>query len=388
MSIAYLSQGRLYLQQPERPLKEIESDFGKQLQQRRLQIQRKQALKNRGIQAMTRSPQVLQQIDQQAEALVPVSISSLCALPDNELIYSLESDDMGGLFRFEVECDRENRLFHNTEFRVRYLDFDPEQNLLACTKLYKTGSVNLATMKPDAVRPQDLTEGDSLDLAPKWTGKRSLVYQSAGISRNGKGFITGRAPFSIEKLDAESQQITTLAEDPKSDLLGPQMDADGRLYYIRRPYKVNMGGFSLLKALKEILLIPFRLLLAIVGFFNAFSNLFTGKPLITADTREEVDKQTTLQAWGEALSPENRAKRHQEDADAPALVPKTWELVRQGVQGVPEVLATSVLSYDLGSDGAVVYTNGSGIYELAADATSAKPKRIALGKLIEVVKFI
>lgn len=396
MPIAYLSQGRLYLHTPEAPLKEIESDFGKQFQARRLQIQRKQALKNQGIQAMTQSPQVLKQLDQTAEALVPVSITSLCALPNNELIYSLEADEMGGLFRFEIARDRESRLFHNTDFRVSYLDFDPEQNLIVCTKAYKTGSINLATMKPDAVRPEDLTEGDSLDLAPQWVsgvndspakeaGNRALIYQSAGISRNGQGFVTARAPFTIEKLDPTRQQITTLAEDPKSDLLGPQMDSTGRLYYIRRPYKARLGSFSILKALKEICLIPFRLLLAVLGFFNAFTQLFTGKPLITADTYEKVDSRKKLQVWGEALSPENTGKKNKEDADAPALVPQSWELVRQGMQGVPEVLAKSVLFYDLADDGSVVYTNGSGVYHVSTDG---KTQRITKGKMIELVKFI
>ncbi|MEL6261545.1 MAG: hypothetical protein AAFR12_10810 [Cyanobacteria bacterium J06626_6] len=385
MPIAYLSQGRLYLHRSEAPLKEIESDFGKQLQQRRLQIQRKQALKNRGIRAMTQSPQSLQQEEALPEAVVPVSITSLCALPEGELIYSLEAEDLGGLFRFELDSDRENRLFHNTDFRVSYLDFDPEQGLIACTKTYKTGSVNLATMKPDAVRPKDITEGDSLDLAPTWVGDQALVYQSAGISRNAQGYISGRSPFSIEKLDSQLAQVTTLAEDPKSDLLGPQMDSDGRLYYIRRPYKARLVGFNLLQALKEICFVPFRLLLAILGFFNSFTMFFTGKPLITADTYEKVESQKKLQAWGEALSPEKINRKHQQDADAPALVPKTWELVRQGMQGVPEVLATSVLSYDLAVDGSVVYTNGSGVYLIKEDG---KAQRLLVGKLIELVKFV
>ncbi|MEM9090790.1 MAG: hypothetical protein AAGC93_18835 [Cyanobacteria bacterium P01_F01_bin.53] len=383
--IAYLSQGRLYLHTEGTPLKEIESDFGKDLQQRRLQIQRKQASKNRGIQSMTQSPQMLKQMEQQAENVSPVLITSLCTLPDNDLIYSLESEDMGGLFRYNNEKKRETRLFHNTDFQVSYLDFDPEQNLIACTKAYKTGSINLATMNPDAVRPQDITEGDSVDLAPKWIGNKALVYQSAGVSRNEKGFITARAPFSIEKFDPVAQDIITLAEDPKSDLLGPQIDRDGLLYYIRRPYKARMGSFGILQALKAILLVPLRLVLAIWGFFNSFTMMFTGKPLITADTKQKMEPQQKLKAWGEMLSPENQNKKHSTDADAPSLVPKDWELVRQGVQGIPEVLATSVLAYDLADDGQVVYTNGSGVYVINP---AGKSERVTVGKMIESVKFI
>jgi hypothetical protein len=385
LQIAYLSQGRLYLHRDGEALKEIESEFGKDLQQRRLQIQRKQLMKNRGIQSMMMSPQMLKQMDQQAEAVIPVNITSLCSLKDDELLYSLEADNMGGLFRFNLEKERETRLFHNTEFQINYLDFDPQQNLIACTKAYKTGSINLATMNPDAVRPQDITEGDSVDLAPRWVGNKALIYQSAGVSRNEKGFIMGRSPFSIQKLDPTHPDIQTLAEDPKSDLLGPQMDAAGLLYYIRRPYKSAVGSMGLVRSLKEILLIPFHFLLAIWGFFNSFTVMFTGKPLIAADTQQKIEPQHKLKAWGEALSPENQKKKHRDDIDAPALVPKDWELVRQGTQGVPEVIATSVLAYDLAPDGSVVYTNGNGIYQISA---SGQSQRVIMGKLIESVKFI
>lgn len=385
LRIAYLSQGRLFLHREGLPLKEIESDFGKQLQQRRLQVQRKQAMKNRGIQSMMMSPQMLKQMEQQAEATSPVLITSICALDNGQLAYSLESEDMGGLFRFDLETDRETRLFHNTDFHVSYLDFDPGQNLIACTKAYKTGSINLATLRPDAVRPMDITEGDSVDIAPRWIGNDALVYQSAGVGRNEKGYVGARAPFAIEKFDPANQSINTLAEDPKSDLLGPQMDKNGLLYYIRRPYKAGYASLSVLQALKEVLLVPWRFVMAIWGFFNSFTMMFTGKPLITADTQQKMTPQTKLKAWGEALSPQNQNKKHQKEADAPALVPKTWELVRQGVQGVPEVLATSVLSYDLAADGHIVYTNGSGVYVIEPDGTSS---RLTVGKLIESVKFV
>ncbi|MFK8184037.1 MAG: hypothetical protein AB8B99_11735 [Phormidesmis sp.] len=385
LQIAYLSQGRLFLHQEDAPLKEIESDFGKQLQQRRLKVKRKQVMRNQGIQAMSMSPQMLKQMQQQAEATSPVFITSICALDDGQLAYSLESEDMGGLFRFDPKTDRETRLFHSTDFHVSYLDFDPQQNLIACTKAYKTGSINLATLQPDAIRPMDITEGDSVDIAPRWIGHKALVYQSAGVSRNEDGYVGARAPFSIEKFDPVHQSISTLAEDPKSDLLGPQMDESGLLYYIRRPYKAGYAALGVLPALKEVLLVPWRLVMAIWGFFNSFTVMFTGRPLITADTQQKMTPQTKLKAWGEALSPQNQHKKHQKEADAPALVPSSWELVRQGVQGVPEVLATAVLSYDLAADGRIVYTNGSGVYLIEPNGKSS---RVTVGKLIESVKFV
>ena len=48
----------------------------------------------------------------------------------------------------------------------------------------------------------------------------------------------------------------------------------------------------------------------------------------------------------------------------PSLVPADWQLVRRSPNGAEQVLATSVASYDIGADGAVVYTNGRGVFAI------------------------
>lgn len=385
--IAYLSQGKLYLQH-QGTLREIESEFAQSVQQRRLQMQRSKAWKDRGLRSMTMPPAMAKQLEQQAEATIPVLITSLCTAQPGKLMYALEADDLGGLFQFEPQTQREERLFHNTEFRVSDLDFSLEHNLVACTKTYKTGVANLATLNPASVRPKDITEGDSLDLAPRWvsgTQKKAIVYQSAGVRRNSEGFVIDRAPFMIEKLDFEQQEVITLAEDPKSDLLGPQLDANGQLYYIKRPYRSPRTTFNLVQFLKDLLLLPLRLLYAIFQFFNAFSQMFTGKPLMTADRPQKVEPQPQLRTLGGWITLENLPKKHVGEADAPALVPPTWQLIRQGARGVPEVLAKSAIAYDLAPDGTVVYTNGSGIYIIHPDG---KRERALVGKWVDTVKLL
>ena len=76
--IAYLAQGKLYLQEAENQFREIKSEFGQSIQRQRLQVQRRNAWKDRGIRSMMMSPQAMAQLEQQAEAVVPVAISSLC----------------------------------------------------------------------------------------------------------------------------------------------------------------------------------------------------------------------------------------------------------------------------------------------------------------------
>ncbi|MEM9538272.1 MAG: hypothetical protein AAGA60_02045 [Cyanobacteria bacterium P01_E01_bin.42] len=380
--IAYLARGKLYLQQDNKQFREIQSEFGQSIQRQRLQVQRQQALKDRGIRSMIMPSEAIAEQDRQAEAVTPVSITSLCNSPEGKLFYSLEAAEMGALFRFDPGRDREDRLFHNANFRISHLDYSSQHDLVACTKTYPTGIVNIATLSPNSVRPQDITEGDSIDLAPRWLPKeKAVVYQSAGVSRNSQGFVSDRTPFSIEKLDFAKQDLISLAQDPKSDLLGPQIGSDGLLYYIRRPYKSFQRSFSLWRFIQDIFLIPFRLVYAIFQFFNMFTQSFTGKPLMAAGTRQKVEPKR-MKVWGDWLDLDKLPKKHSEDGDAPPLVPATWELVRQGQQGTPEVLAKSVLAYDLAPDGTIAYTNGSGIFLLPPQG---KREKVAIDRLIEAI---
>jgi hypothetical protein len=82
----------------------------------------------------------------------------------------------------------------------------------------------------------------------------------------------------IEKLDFKKQDIETLAEDPKSDLLGPQTDTQGYLYYIRRPYRTQSNSLGFWPLLKQVLLVPVRLAQAIYGFLDFFTRFYEVDP--------------------------------------------------------------------------------------------------------------
>ena len=118
----------------------------------------------------------------------------------------------------------------------------------------------------------------------------------------------------------------------------------------------------------------------------------TGQPLINATTRQKTERKP-LRTLGGMFLPQNLPKKHAGEADAPAMVPPSWQLVRQEVQGMPEVLAKSVLAYDLAPDGSVVYTNGSGVYKIRADGNGGWVKarsheRLLVGQFIESVTVL
>jgi hypothetical protein len=388
-AIAYISQGKLYLWSADRPVREVESEFGRGVQERSQRAQAQKAWKNRSLMDMMMPAGMAQQMQaQQQEAVVNISITSICKAAAGKLLYALESNQVSGVFGFDPSRDRENRLFHNADFRVGHLDLHPETDVIACSTHYKNGGVNIATMPIDGSRPRDITEGDSIDLAPRWVpgAKRALVFQSAGIARDGDGFMRDRAAYTIEQLDFDKQDVITLAEDPKSDLLGPQLDDQGWLYYIRRPFNERRKPMGIGQFLKNIVLIPVRFFQAIYGWMDFFTQRYAGKPLMSANADRQAVDPKFIKAWGDWISPQALQKGNKKvDAEAPSLVPDTWELVRQGATGTPEVLASGVLHYDLSDDGTIVYTNGSAIFQITPQGDR---QRLFVGKLIEFLAVI
>ena len=252
---------------------------------------------------------------------------------------------------------------------------------VACSVRHEFGTANIAVRPDEESGFSEVTEGDSLDTAPRWVpgGGRRLVFQSAGVGRDRDGHFAGLSPFAIQQLDLDSGELVTLAEDARHDLLTPQKTGDGTLYFIRRPYGT---GHELhpVRFMKDVALFPFRLAFAIFQYLQFFSMRYTGRKLTTAGGAKgrEMDLKRMM-IWGNVVSAE-RAGRG--GVEAPDLVPKTWQLVRRRPDGTEEVAARGVLAYDLASDGSVVYSNGSAIQVLDP---SGRARRLVVESMIEQV---
>jgi len=142
---------------------------------------------------------------------------------------------------------------------------------------------------------------------------------------------------------------------------------------------------SVLGALKDTALFPFRMAHAIFQFFNFFSMRYTGKPLATgkgAAQRQPDLKQ--MMVWGNLIDADRAARENQlGQTDAPDLVPSSWQLVRRSPDGETQVLAKGILSFDIADDGALVYSNGSAIHRRPGGG--GREERILVGKMIEQV---
>ena len=385
-SYAYLSQGQLHLKLGDDPVRPIDSKFGESVRERAAQIHSRNSWKTQGTGAQFMSGSLLWggQPGDPTDIRVDITgISSGCK--PGELFYSLSTDDIGGVFLLRDRASDELRLLHTADFRVRRLAAGPGQDSVACVVHHKGEQSCIAVMRADGTDMRDVTQGDTIDDAPHWVpgSARELVFQSAAIGRNRAGFAVTQAPFAIHKLDPEAGTVTTLAEDPKFDLLTPQFANDGSLYYIRRPYRDPNQPPSPWRAALDLVLLPFRLLYAIFQFLNFFTVRYTGNTLTTTgNARQKHADLRKMMVWGNLLDADKAADRA--DDGTPALVPKNWELIRRK-GATEEVIAKGVLCYDLYSDGSVLYSNGSGIYHLDQNGSV---ERLAKDALIEQVVAI
>ncbi len=180
-------------------------------------------------------------------------------------------------------------------------------------------------------------------------------------------------PSTIVQLDAKSGALSTLAEAPGFDLCQPRVGADGALYFVRRPW-AGEASTSFVDVLLGVLLLPWRLLTAIAGFFNFFSLRYSGKPLLGGrDARSREADIRRMMLWGNLAAAQQEALDQVTEEQLKAVrAPSDWVLVKRSSAGVEEVLLKGVAAWDLLADGTVVFTDGVDISALAPEGAVTK----------------
>ena len=355
--LAYISQGQLYMQ-GDGASRILESPFGRSLRDRAIQIYNRNAWKTqgRGGQALSSAVHACPERDPGEFRIAITSVAR--GLNPGELLYTLETDEISGVFA-RNDAGAEQRLFHTADFRVRHLDARPNGDEFAVSIYHRNGSANVAVLKTDGSDLTEVTDGESADEAPCWApgpGRR-LVFQSAGLARDPRGRYAGRGPSSVQQLDLDTGEISCLVQDDNFDFLWPRMAADGSLYYIRKPNCRAPQSATPWAALEHTVLLPFRILWVIGKLIDLFVERRTGRPIFAA---KDVP--------GGAAKP-----------------PSSWLLMRQTPQsaGQAEMVADGVLSFDLGADGSVVYSDGFDVYRIPA--TGEPAAKILAGAGVELI---
>jgi hypothetical protein len=385
-TIAWLAQGKVRVQKPGEAPRTVESRFGQSIRERAVRAQQRHSWKTQGADEKFLAGALLWGRSPRDPSAVRVGITSLCrgAAP-GQVLYSLETDDLCAVLSLENLGEEERRLWNKNDKRLSHLCVGPAGSI-ACSVRYPFGTANVAVRLDEDSGFSEVTEGDSVDAAPRWVpgpGHR-VVFQSAGVARDRNGNFAGLGPFGIQQLDIDSGEMHTLAEASGKDLLTPQMTEDGTLYYIRRPY-ITGREFHPWRTLLDVVLFPLRLAYALFHFLEFFSMRCSGKKLTRAGGAPGgATDLKDMMIWGSRVAAERAAETSTHE-EAPDLVPKSWELVRQTPGRNPEILAKGVLAFDLGQNGCLVYSNGNAIFLREADG---KTERLHVERLIEQVAVV
>jgi hypothetical protein len=343
--LACISQGQLSLQ-GDGGGQILESPFGRSLRERAVQIYNRNAWKTqgRGGQSLSRALRAPTEPDPSEFRIAITSVTR--GSHPGELLYTLETDEISGVFARDAE-GVETRLFHTADFRARHPDAHPDGAEIALSISHRNGMENLAVLKADGSDLTEVTDGESVDQAPRWApgpGRR-LVFQSSGMARDLQGRLARPGPFAIQQLDLDTGEISCLAQAVDFDFLWPRIAADGTLYYIRRPNRYAPPPVSPWSALQQTVLLPFRILWVIGKLIDLSVERRTGSPLFAAkEAGEQVFK-----------------------------TPPSWVLMRQPAAGPEkaEMIAESARSFDLASDGSVIYSNGFDVYRMPTNGGPA-----------------
>lgn len=386
MQIAWLTPGGLHLRDASGAVRTFESAFGKTVRERHVSIQRRHGWKSEGRGSRFMAGGLLWGMPGKDPAELRIAMTSVTACPaKGRVFYSLDADGLDAVCAVSLEDLSEKRLLHGSDRRLRYLAASPDGSRIACSVGHRDGSASVALMNEEAADLTEVTEGDSVDLAPSWASGSGhvLVYQSAGIGRDRSGAPAGLGPFAIQRIDLARGEVETLLDSPAHDFLGPKIGADGTLYAIRRPRAA--GGTAWWRGLLDFVLLPFRLVWAVFQYLNFFSTKYTGKPLTAAGgpKREGADIRQMM-VWGNLIDAEAESRDAAKEAgEPPSVVPRTWELVARRVDGNLEALARGVVSFDVASDGSVVYSTGTAVYR--RDAAGSRQRLVQASGIEQVV---
>ncbi len=377
LAVAFLSKRKLHVRR-NGVTKAIESEFERSVRERTASIERRHAWKSQGRGAMFMGAAGAAQAG--ARAQTPTLMTGLTAGPDGALIYSMETDAVSGFFLLDSE-GRETRLFHTADFRIRHAALHPDGAMLAATTFHKESMrSNIAILPLHGTDFSEVTEGDSFDQVPRWVpGTKRIVFQSAGIGRNAAGQFAGLGPCTIQQLDVDSGDLEEIAAEEDHDLLQPRQTEDGTLYYIRKPYESGMRKVSLAGSMKDAALFPFRMALAVFQYFNIFSMMYTGKPLVTnkGAVQKQLDPRQMF-IYGNLAN----ARAQSQEEDEEGLVPSSWELVRRRPGGHTETVAKKVLTFDLTADGSALCSDGASIVLVDRNGHT---ERVLKGEMIDQV---
>lgn len=348
--------------------RERESGFICKYKENSRRIAANSAWKHAGINASLRGEYDFS--DSSAERESPAYLNGIAFTDRPDVVaYSFTVGQSSGVYYkdFSREKEDEAHIVHDNEREYFNLSFDQNSGAMLASSA-GNGDVcrQVVRFTRDGNR-QGLTDGDSRDDNPSFSlSDGKILFDSAGVGRDERGGFGGYAPAAIYALDLLTLDMVCLKEAEKYSYCKPKRDKDGNLYAIRRPAKERKGGNPLV----EILLIPVRIIGAIVGFVQFFTIAFSGKSLVAGKeggvnpSKGRKTEEREIFIEGNRIRVDKELKRNKRFKDKDyGFIPRSWQLVRIAQSGAETVLKSGVADYAVGKEG-IYCTDGRHIYRL------------------------
>lgn len=279
-----------------------------------------------------------------------------------KVLYSFTVNGSSGVYRKDItqEKAREEHIFSSADCEI--LSISGRGDLLAVTVRGRDVTSQIGTLNCATSELRTLTDGDARDGNACFSpvdGK--ILFDSAGVGRTADGTFSGKySPSAICSFDCGTLEITELKRDAKYSYVKPKQSRDGTLYCIRRPNKERRGN-----PLLEIVLIPVRILQAIVMFIQSFVMMFTGKSLTSDGSNPAKGRESDsrkLYVDGNLIEAEKELKRNRKFRDREyGFIPRSWKLVKCTAGG-DEELRDGICDFALCRDGGIYCTDGKHVF--------------------------
>lgn len=307
---------------------------------------------------------------------------------DQKVIYAARLQDGCAIYiKSLTELQQPEALvLRNNEFIVHHLDYDTQKQrlILSASKGYAYER-HLCVLGLDSSRIQYITEGDCQDEHPCFDPQNSdiVYYDSCGFAYDQQGNISV-GPKEICRLNLKTGELETIISDSRYDFYKPKIDARGQLYFLKRPYKNQhyAGG-----SLKDILLAPFKIIRAVIGWLDFFTQRYTGESLKSTSganpAKAKQESEEELFVEGNLIKAQKTLQQNQSAGEKFAgVIPRSWELIQYSTDREQKVLKRGVLGYAVNTDGSIYYSNGK--YLVAITANQAE-QMLVEAKLINKI---
>lgn len=335
--------------------------------------------KHSGMGAVFRGD-TMSEVGMDSETRVDAYINSVHAAGEDKVLYTFTVNQTSGVIEktLSAKKDGERFILHTNDGELLSSDYNVTDGKFVAELRRGEISSDLVLLDTERGDYVSITDGDSRDENPSFSKKRPgvVLYDSLAAGRNARGEFVEYAPAAVYEYDLNTLDLKEIRASEKYSYIKPVEDENGDIYCIRKPAKERERHNPVV----EILLIPYRLLMAIVNFIQIFVVFFTGKTMTgggnnPAKGRDTDSRQMIIR--GNVIEVDKEIARNKKFKDKDlAFIPASWKFVRiRG--GEEEEMKSGICDFSLAEDG-VVCTNGRKVFFLK----EGKSEKIAEGELV------